>query len=189
MDVVAQLPRWAVALGLAAIGALGTRCWRRCFDYLDFVSACQFNMDKGTISCVHSCIVLEHSSASGEKAPHSFREVVRRFRAAYLGDTDEPVKPQFKHLLAVAKASAVWWPYWIIPASVPQLDEGYHFVQHADASSWEEVESWIGSSLSIGLDPERPLWQLHFWPRVGKYNQSVFLLKVFACNSVARFCF
>jgi hypothetical protein len=183
-----SLARVVGSLGLVGLATLVVRWLRRRFDYMDFVSSNQFQMDAGKICNVHSCIVLAHAPRGGgggrattAPGPQSFAEIVRRFRAAYIGEAGQPVKPQFARFLSVGCESPVLWPYWRTPQQVPALREGYHFVEHAQSVPWAGLEAWIVDSLSVPLDTSCPLWQLHFWPRVGTHGHSVFMLKCHHC--------
>lgn len=167
------LSRWLLRLVLS-VGFLGVvRKLRSHWDYMDFVSACQLNMDAGTVGNVSSAIVLEGGS--------SFAAVVGCFRSVYLGPTGATVIERYRRLCSVVHTSSWRWPYWTTPANVPPLDEGYHFVDHGAAASFAEVEAFITGSLSTGLDTAKPLWQLHYWSSVaapdGK-QRAVFVLKV-----------
>ena len=164
--------RIAVSVGVIA----AVRKLREYYDYLDFVSACQLNMDPGVVGNVQSAIVLEGCVP--------FATIVERFRSVYLGPTGAPLIQRYRRLCSVAHASAWRWPHWFTPPRVPSLDERYHFHDHGAVDSFAKVEEFVTASLSEGLDIKRPLWQLHYWSSVGAPDgkqRSVFLLKVHHC--------
>lgn len=167
---------WLLRVAIS-VGVVGTvRKLRAYFDYLDFVSACQLNMDPGVVGNVQSAIVLE------DCVP--FSTVVERFRSVFFGPTGDPVIQRYRRLCSVAQTSAWRWPYWSTPARVPPLDEEYHFKDHGAVDSFAQVEAFVTASLSEGLDIKRPLWQLHYWNSVGAPDgrkRSVFVLKVHHC--------
>jgi diacylglycerol O-acyltransferase len=172
---VAMLARWLLRI-FVSLGVLGAvRKFRAFFDYLDFVSACQLNMDAGTVGNVQSAIVLEGCVP--------FAAIVERFRSIYLGPAGAPVIQRYRRLCSVAHTSSWRWPYWSTPTRVPALDEDYHFVDHG-VGTFADIEAFVTDSLSEGLDLGRPLWQLHYWSSVsapdGK-QRSVFVLKVHHC--------
>lgn len=163
-----------IAVSVGVIGAV--RKLRAYYDYLDFVSACQLNMDPGVVGNVQSAIVLEGCVP--------FATIVERFRSVYLGPTGGPLVQRYRRLCSVAHASAWRWPHWSTPPRVPSLDERYHFHDHGAVDSFAKVEAFVTVSLSEGLDIKRPLWQLHYWSSVGARDgkqRSVFLLKVHHC--------
>ena len=169
----------------ALVAFLASR-WRAMYDYFDFVAACQFNTDAGTVGNVHSCIVLRSTEgAKGTYELPTFVDIMSRFRKAFLGEKGAAVRPQFRRLCSTAHSSSLFWPYWSTPPTVPAFDASYHFVNHGIAGSFSEVEAFMTESLSTGLDTARPLWQAHFWERVGEIGEgggkAVFLLKTHHC--------
>ena len=168
---------WWMLRITVSIGVFGAvRRLRAYFDYLDFVSACQLNMDPGVVGNVQSAIVLEGSVP--------FATIVERFRSVYLGRAGDPLIQRYRRLCSVPHTSAWRWPYWSTPKRVPRLDDAYHFQDHGAVDSFANIEAFVTSSLSEGLDPQRPLWQLHYWSGVGAADgkpRSVFLLKVHHC--------
>ena len=55
----------------------------------------------------------------------------------FQGPTGSPVIERYRRLCSVVHTSAWRWPYWTTPTHVPQLDEGYHFVDHGAVVSHE----------------------------------------------------